>query len=332
MPNSSGGGSHGGGAHSSPHGGSSGRSGVKISRTRFPGSRRYVTYHKGEQRYFYANKNYDPKYDFKRLLIGIIYLPFLLFIILSVKKSFPKVPKDYKHNIVITDEADVIADEWALHDSLEAFMNKTGVTPSVVSVYDDDWQESYQNLESYAYDRYLQEFGDEMHWLIVYSKPKVYTADGAADWQWKDLQGNDTDPVLKARETQKFNKKLTELLEDKSLNAGTAISEAFDYFTDNISLLPQLSVMIMPLFMLAFLVFHAYFMLGFNELKYRNAVPAPEEGIDDISAISYGEYEIKSKIADIASARGKKMCPYCGGVFAQSLSRCPHCNANVSDE
>ena len=76
MPHSSGGGSHGGGSHGGhggSHCGSSGSSGTRISRTHFAGSRRYVTYHNGEPRYFYASRNYNPKYDPKRLLIGIFY-------------------------------------------------------------------------------------------------------------------------------------------------------------------------------------------------------------------------------------------------------------------
>ena len=336
MPHSSGGGSHGGGSHGG-HGGSHGGSGSRgptVSRTRFAGSRRYVTYNKGIPRYFYASKDYDPKYDKKRLLIILFYLPFLFFIVLSFKSIFPSVPKDYDHNIVIKDDADVIANEWALQESLEKFIDKTGVTPSVVTVFDDDWSEKYLSLEEYAFDRYLLEFDDEMHWLIVYSRPRNFTSDDSfVDWKWEGMQGNDTDPVLKKRELVKFNNDLQELLCDDSMDAGTAITKAFSNFTKKISLMPPLSAILMPLFMLGFVLFHAYFMLGLNELKYKNAVPAPEEGIDDISAGSYGEYEIKSEIARIADEKGKKMCPYCGGIFTPPKNRrCPYCNAKLTDE
>ena len=333
MPHSSGGGSHGGGSHGGGHGGShggSGSSGPRISRSRFSGSRRYVTYHNGEPRYFYASKNFNPKFDPKRLLIGIFYIPFLIFIFLSFKSIIPIVPKNYNHNIVITDDADVIADEWELRESLDRFMEKTGVTPSVVTVYDDMW--AGKTLEEYAYDRYLSEFNDEMHWLIVYSKPKIYTSTGYVDWKWEGMQGDDTDPVLKERETQKFNSYLQRLLEDDTKNVGTSIAESFDYITNSFSRFPNLSALVMPLFMLGFILFHAYFMLGLNELKYRKAVPAPEEGIDDPIDEAYGGYEIKDKIADIASSKSEKMCPYCGGYFSSNLTRCPHCNARSSDD
>ena len=328
MPHSSGDGSHGGG-RGGEHG-SSGSSGPRISKSRFSGSRRYVTYHNGEPRYFYASKNFDPKFDPKRLLVGIFYIPFLIFIFLSFKSVIPIVPNNYNHNIVITDDADVIADEWELRESLDRFMDKTGVTPSVVTVYDDMLEG--KTIEEYTCDRYQREFDDEMHWLIVYSKPKVYTSTGVVDCKWNEMKGDDTDPILKERETHKFNNYLQSLLDDDNRNVGTSIAQSFDYITNNISRFPNISALAMPLFMLGFILFHAYFMLGLNELKYRKAVPAPEEGIDDADDGVYGEYEIKSKINDIASAKNEKMCPYCGGYFSSNLTKCPHCNAMTSDE
>ena len=336
MPHSSGGGSHGGGSHGGghggSHGGSSGSSGPRISRTRFSGSRRYVTYHNGEPRYFYASKNFNPKYDPKRLLIGLFYLPFLIIIFLSFKSIIPIVPRNYNHNIIITDDADVIADEWELRDSLDRFMEKTGVTPSVITIYDDTWRSESDSLENYAYKRYLREFDDEMHWLIIYSKPKNYSSDDIGGWMWEGMQGDDTDPILTDNITQKFNNYLYNRLEDESKNVGTSMAESFDYITGNISRFPKLSALAMPLFMLAFILFHAYFMLGFNELKYRKAVPAPEDGTDISSAGSYDGYEIKNKIADIASANSQKKCPFCGGSFSRKLTRCPHCDAWISDD
>ena len=55
MPHSSGGGSHGGGFHGGgSHGGSSSN---RVSRTYFPGSRRYLKHHRygGEDEYIYAS-------------------------------------------------------------------------------------------------------------------------------------------------------------------------------------------------------------------------------------------------------------------------------------
>ncbi|MBO7472897.1 MAG: hypothetical protein J6U00_02650 [Ruminococcus sp.] len=339
MPHSSGGGSHGGGSHGGSSGGRSsgssiGRSLSTISSRRFPGSRRYATYRNGEPRYFYASKDYELKYNKKRLLLGIMYLPFLLFIFLGFKKAMPIVPKNYNHNIVIRDDADVIENEWELRDSLEKFMDKTGITPSVVTLYTDDWLEEYTTLEKYAYQRYIDEFNDEMHWLIVYSKSKVYTSSGSGDWIWEGMQGNDTDPILKKRELKKFNSKLEELLERNDTDVGTAISSAFDDFTDKISFMPDLLVLIMPLFMLIFVLFHAYFMLGLNELKYRNAVPAPEKGIDDISSEPYGgTAEIGEYPESLSTIMEEQICPYCGGKYKSTVTgRCPHCNASTSSE
>lgn len=335
MPHSSGGGSHGGGSRSGHSGSrSGGRSGPTVSSRRFPGSRRYATYRHGSMRYFYASSDYEPKYNKKRLLLGIMYLPFLLFVFLGFRKAMPIVPKDYNHNIIIRDDADVIENEWALRDSLEVFMNKTGITPSVVTLYVDDWLGKYATLEKYAYDRYRSEFDDEMHWLIVYSKSKVYTSGGDYEWQWEGMQGNDTDPVLKTRELNKFNKELQSQLERGDADVGTAIATAFSFFSDKISFMPDMAVLVLTAFMLGFILFHAYYMLGLNEIKYRKAFPAPEEGIDDMSPYVYDPVDehIAFK-ANRPEETEQNICPYCGGKYKIPLSgRCPHCNAAVSEE
>ena len=87
-----------------------------------------------------------------------------------LKPALKVLPKNYDHTIIIKDEANVINDEAALKKELERFRDKTGVTPSVVTVHNETWA-NYGRLEEYAYDRYLREFDDEMHWLIVYSEP-----------------------------------------------------------------------------------------------------------------------------------------------------------------
>ena len=334
MPHSSGGGSSGGGSHGGSYGGGSGGSAPKVSRTYYPGSVRYVARHNDKERYFYADRNFNPKYDKKRLLLILFYLPFLFFIVLSFKSALPIVKKDYDHSIVIKDDADVIGNEWALQESLKKFMDRTGVTPSVITVFEDEWSDKYTSLEEYAFDRYLAEFNDEMHWLIVYSKPRSYTSDdGFIDWKWEGMQGNDTDPVLKKRETDKFNEKLQALLTDETIDAGTAITTAFNEFSEDISLMPQLSVIIMPLFMLGFIIFHAYFMLGLNELKYANAVPAPEESTNGISSTLGGENGIRKEIVRLADEKSRKNCPYCGAeISVLTNKRCPCCDALISDE
>ena len=86
--------------------------------------------------------------------------------------STPSLKKPDSTEIIIKDEADVITsqDESELRSVLRDFYKKSGVVPSVITVEDTKWN---GNIESYAYTRYLSEFTDEMHWLIVYSDPSA---------------------------------------------------------------------------------------------------------------------------------------------------------------
>ena len=77
------------------------------------------------------------------------------------KEALPKKYSD--HEIKIIDEAKVLGDTTELYDTLETFHDKSGITPAVITVNNEDWNRQYSDLESYAYDRYLMEFDDEMH-------------------------------------------------------------------------------------------------------------------------------------------------------------------------
>ena len=341
MPHSSGGGSHGGGSHGGSHG-SHGSSGPRISRTHFHGSRRYVYYNRNnEPKYFYADDKFKPGFHPLRLLVGIFYLPFLIVIFFMFKEALPIVPKNYDHTIIIKDEADVIDNEDALYSELERFMKKTGVTPSVVTVHNESWDTSF-SLEEYAYSRYLQEFDDEMHWLIVYSEPIDPNPD-FNDWYWEGMQGDDTDPVLKEKYTSMFNERFHNMLWSGD-KVDESLKTSFGYVTDHFSKKPDMSELFSPLFMLGFVLFHAFFMLGIPNLKYRNAVLAPEEGTAGNSAVdagtyqprSYDSYTPQSGMNDLYSSQKNNItgyvsktvvCPYCGITYASKYKRCPGCNA-----
>ena len=278
MPHSSGGGSHGGGSHgghSSSHGGSRGR-GSSISRTPFAGSRRYVYYHRNRPQYFYASKSFKPGFNASHIFIIVIYLFFIVMILSTAKNFIPHVPQNYNHIIKIEDDADVITNEDALKLELERFKEKTGITPSVVTIHNEDWQsENYYNLERYAYNRYLSEFDDEMHWLIVYSEPKNGSSAGFNDWCWEGMQGDNTDSLLTPKQADKFNSYLQSKLESGE-DAGTSLQDSFAYFTKEIHTGPNFSALYPVAPMLLFILIHAFGMF-FPVFKYRNAVPDPND-------------------------------------------------------
>ena len=319
MPHSSGGGSHRSGSHSgrsSSHRSSSHRSSygrdryrsdrysssgsrsfgsddvpyAKISKSPFPGARRYRYYHDGSYRYCYSTQ--DPSKNFRpsRLLLGIAYIPFLavggVLLLSSMRSIFVK-PRTY--DIVIKDEAGILDSSFDLDGTLEAFRDKTGVTPAVITVNNETWQNRFDSLESYAYNRYIAEFSDESHWLLVYSEP-VTPDPEFNDWYWEGIQGDNTDSVI----TDAVADGMTNMVQT-SLDAGydltDVLEKAFEEATDNIivrkpTIFSQLPSMLPAMLMIAFVCFHAYFMLGLNELKYKNAELDPDapENYPDLGA------------------------------------------------
>jgi rubrerythrin len=114
------------------------------------------------------------------------------------------------------------------------------------------------------------------------------------------------------------------------------------------------------LFVLCFVLFHAYFILGLNELKYRKAVLADETDMGGERVVydptdkfknSYQEYKngsynsstqkpaVQVPTSDMSDYRYAAnniktdkniVCQYCGNTFASKYKRCPNCNAENS--
>lgn len=322
MPHSSGGGHgghHGGSHHSGSHHSGGGGSSRRLGRQYFPGSRRYVRYVKGRPEYFYANFDPTAKPNPRRFLIGIFYVPFIFAIFMMCRGSFQQPSRITGYSdttIVIFDDADYFTDaeEEKLMTSLEAFQNKTGITPVIHTVEYEVWSDSehnsYQasNLEDYAFKFYVETFPDESHWLIVYSERGVKTD---ADWHYyfEGMQGNDTDPVLTTAVTNRFNAHLTNELQGNYLGAAGSIADSFDYITPdimkrNIDFGPVFSA----IFVSAFIIFHFCGMTGLigGRKYYKNAVACSEDAAE-------------------------MTCEYCGGVYVFGHAVCPHCGAIISN-
>ncbi len=296
MPHSSGGGSHGGGSHGGSHSSRGGRGGSslpRISRTHYPGAHRYRYYRHGTYRYVYSarkGKLFHPA----RLLLGFFYIPFLAGIVPDLISPFAKRMQSYDTQIIIKDEAHVLEADNSLENALSAFYDKTKITPAVITVNNETWQSNYGTLESYAYNRYLAEFDDEMHWLIVYSEPKEGAdPNGYVDWYWEGMQGDDTDDVLTTSVTGRFNQQFQGSLETNNKKIAENLAHSFQLATQlakEPGIFPPKEQVLPPLFILAFLCLHAYFMLGLNELKYIHAEYDPEDpqGLSSASQRSDG--------------------------------------------
>ena len=272
MPHSSGGGSHGGGSHGGHGGSHSSSSRTRTSSRPFHNSRRYVYYHRNQPRYFYAGSDFKPGFSFATVFAILIYLPFLWVSISGIIKAVPHIPKYSDHTIIIKDEADVIDDESGVMKELKAFQKKTDITPAVITIYNDDWKNTFSSLEDYAYNRYLSEFNDEMHWLLIYSQPQD-KANHSSDWYWEGMQGDNTDSVLRENEAERFNSAFHSYLYDKN-DLDESLIRSFSYLTDTISMKPDMHQLGPMLFMLGFVLLHAFLMF-YPSFKYRKAQPAP---------------------------------------------------------
>ena len=324
MPHSSGGGSHGGGSHGGSHhsshssGRSRGGSGSsqRTSSTAFAGATRYVYYR--NKRPYFVYSNYDiRKKNTASTVITIIFLAIMALPILGVgiagavvsfetpKKVYPPSNK----SIVIEDELGVIDNEDDLIDTLEDFRGETGIVPAVVTISEEKWNQSYPTLEDYAYDKYLELFKDEKHWLIVYSSE--VEDDGFDDWKWEGMQGNDTDNILTVKKVERFNEDLHKMLLQRSkYSVGEAIEKAFDSLNSYV----MNKTWNKPVFFASVGVsgFFLFFLVWL--------------GISTIKPVKTSYYH-KAIVCDETLVDQEK-CEYCGGVYVVGLHKaCPHCAA-----
>lgn len=329
MPHSSGGGSHhsGGGSHHSggshrSSGGSGGSSSPTIRRSYSPTSRyRYVYYHNRRPRYVYSDrliteKDYGFKAIFNNIIVFIFLIPFVAIGLFAIALAFnhPKKIDDslYNNTIVIEDNLRVLKDYDKVYDAFEDFQAETGITPALITVSNDDWREDYDSLTNYAFDLYINHFGDEKHWLIVYSTST--TSSGFDDWYFEGMQGNDTDNILTEAHTEKFNRELEQKLTARSR---MTIEEAFsETFENSLKYMMKTSVE-WPLVGFGIVWLSIIGICGWIQFSGLIRVIMLTRKKPEIAPMATSEQE--SKDFEIE-------CKYCGGIYIKNGKfECPHC-------
>ena len=238
MPHSSGGGSHGGGFHSSggSHGGGSGN---RVSNHYFYGARRYRRHHRstGLDEYVYATSRPQKTGIVSIIFTAVIGLFFFMGVGLSTRSETPKKLNSYDfYEPAVYDGIDVIEDKAALTSTLNEYYSITGICPVIYTVYDEEWSNinpelnhTYADLETYAYCKYVDNFSDEQHFVIVYSITKSdaeLVKSGkitVPNYQWEAVQGDDTDYILTEGMFRVFGKKV-----QNDLEAGKGPGQAFE--------------------------------------------------------------------------------------------------------
>ena len=243
MPHSSGGGSHGGGSHGGSHG-SHGGSSNHISNHYFRGARRYRRHHRnsGLDEYVYANSK--PQ---KGGLSGIIFLGIFgaIFTFIIGAGTHSALPRRLNSPIMyvpaVYDDAGLIDNDEELTETITEYYSATGICPVIYTVYDEEWNgmapgltESYEDLETYTFCKYVDNFSDEQHFVIVYSIPE---ADAKAlsegritvpNYSWEAVQGDETDPII----TEGFFRHMANRIQkdlESGLGPGVAFNNAFEY-------------------------------------------------------------------------------------------------------
>lgn len=275
MPHSSGGGSHGGGFHGGSRSGSRSAN-ARISRTPYPGARRYRYHTRGGYRYFYTTREPGKIFQPARLLYFLLMIPMLIAGIGMIIATYRTGTSRHDQEIIVRDEAGVLSDDAALMDALVKFREKTHITPAVLTVHNEDWQGHYLTLERYAYDCYVDTFDDEMHWLIVYSEPQEIKDPNNIDWHWEGMQGDDTDLILTEEIAEDFGKLLHQKIEEDPKKLSENLTAAFEKAASKAGWSGVKNI-VSGLFLIATTLFFGYFASGLDELKYRKAEPDPEQ-------------------------------------------------------
>ena len=308
MPHSSGGGSSGGGFHSGS-GGSSGPS-YRTSSRYFPGSTCYVYYGwGGSMRTVYLSG--DAKAATKSRIVSLIGIGAFMLIGVGVAifagfHNPQKIATDYPTTMLIEDNTDVLtaAEENTLKATFQEFFDTSGICPSFVSIPNSTWKGHYASLSGYAYQKYLDLFKDESHWLIVYSDDGNKT-----NWAFEGMQGNNTDNVLSVNVTDRFNSYLYDSL-SSSASVGASVDGAFHT--------------IMPTMM------QSYFGLDRGMIIFL----AAWEGILGVLFVVTIVGAVRGKglknATKIDGELVRKCCPSCGNEYAEgTVTHCPKCGKQL---
>ncbi len=178
-----------------------------------------------------------------------------------------KLATDYNVSIEIEDRAGVLESEDEVYGAMSRFYLKTGISPSFVTVNYGDWKKHYVRLETYAYEKYLNMFTDEKHWLIVYSEPEE-NSDGFNDWYFEGMQGDETDSILSDELGNEFTTILYNHLCDTTHypTVSNAVAAAFDEMTPKMmKMRVSFENLFVGLVVGLFTGVHSYFMVFFQE-------------------------------------------------------------------
>ena len=203
MPHSGGGGSHGGGSHGGSHGGGSSS---RTSHTYFPGARRYRRHYNDGRpdEYFYTNGRPQKTGLFSIICMLMFGGIFTSVMFVGLRSSVPKALNERydRPDTRIVDNIGIIDNGDEIEEVLEEINDNTGICPILYTMYTEDYEGDYVDLESFAYNQYIDSWSDEQHYLVVYAVPEdqaVAYMTGeidVPDFRFEVMMGDETDPII----------------------------------------------------------------------------------------------------------------------------------------
>lgn len=242
MPVSRGGGFSGGssGGSFSSNGSSSTNHSTRISRKPFPGATMYVYVNRhGNRCQFYSDT--PPKRRKMSEIISVMAMVLISVIVIGcmlIASSFPKMlDGEYckATGKYYTDGAGIVKEELVFNAAMREFYKQTGIEPYLYTLTEEQFPSSVygalnkNSLEDFAYDKYINLFSDEGHYMIYFAVAN----DGTE--LWLEMAGTDTTSLLDDDVFELFQANMQRKLydaEDKSLAIAAAmLIMADDAFT-----------------------------------------------------------------------------------------------------
>ena len=312
MPHSSGGSSSGGGSFSGSSSSHSSTPSPRLSSRPFPGGIGYIYYSvSGRPHLFYTDS--DPSAGPKRSIFTYIILALVavvpwVFLIYSGFHNPKKVDTNYDSSIVIDDRNEILSqeEETKLERKFQEFYTLSDITPSLITVQKSAWGR-YFTLTDFAYERYLDLFKDERHWLLVYSSEEN---ESKVSWEFVGMQGDDTDNVLYSYVADTFNRKVDQALREESNSVADSFLLGFEEIMPNLMEKSFYLELPMVLGVSAFSVLFVVIFVSkiFSSIHWKgmkNAVKAPDNPT-------------------------LKKCGRCGcSYYAETVDVCPKCGKSV---
>lgn len=295
------------------------RSQPYVSVKQFAGSQRYVYYRSGKPKYVYSNYENLTREKHNGRLVFYIILVFLVIVgTLELFGSPQKLSNTQHRDILIEDTIGVIDDQAALEQSLQGFLDQTGIAPAVVTVTDERWNPYFTSMPAAALDLYVNRFDDEQHWLILYSQPE--TPDPAfLAWQWEGIAGDDTSGILTDEAADYFGNRLQKYLTNERIGVGDALIRAFDEAAEQMMNTSEYDESDIPA---AVIMIVGLILLGLWRSGYW---PSRKKRPADLPADAVLADTAADKPASKSAA--EHTCAYCGGVLPKGAVKCPQCGA-----